>query len=187
MAEQKEEVIRVCITGAAGQIGYSILPLFATGQVFGPNKKVVLNLLEITPVLPALEGVRMELDDCAYPLVDSILCTDKPDEAFKDIDYAVLVGGFPRKKGMDRADLLGKNKGIFKSAGQALERVAKETTKVLVVANPANTNCLICATNAPKIPKTNFAALTRLDYNRYVSIYAFIIFFKPEIVRKFAL
>jgi len=166
-AEQKEEApLRVCITGAAGQIGYSILPLFATGQVFGPNKKMVLNLLEITPVLPALEGVRMELDDCAYPLVSEIVCTDKPDVAFKDCDYAVLVGGFPRKKGMLRKDLLAKNAPIFKSMGEALEKNAKKTVKVVVVANPANTNCLICATNAPSIPKKNFCALTRLDYNR---------------------
>lgn len=166
-SEQKEEApIRVCITGAAGQIGYSILPLFATGQVFGANKKVVLNLLEITPVLPALNGVKMELDDCAYPLVDDIVCTDKADVAFKDVDYAVLVGGFPRKKGMLRKDLLAKNAPIFKAMGEAIEKNAKKTVKVLVVANPANTNCLICASNAPSIPKKNFVALTRLDYNR---------------------
>jgi len=166
-AEQKEQAaIRVVITGAAGQIGYSILPLFANGQVFGSDKKVVLNLLEITPVLPALNGVRMELDDCAYPLVDDIVCTDKPEVAFKDVDYAVLVGGFPRKKGMLRKDLLAKNAPIFKGMGEALEKYAKKTVKVVVVANPANTNCLICASNAPSIPKKNFSALTRLDYNR---------------------
>mmetsp|Transcript_75612 Transcript_75612/g.120270 ORF Transcript_75612/g.120270 Transcript_75612/m.120270 type:complete len:330 (+) Transcript_75612:111-1100(+) len=166
MAEQKEEVIKVCITGAAGQIGYSILPLFATGQVFGVDKKVQLNLLEITPVLPALNGVRMELDDCAYPLVDEIVCTDKADVAFKDVDYAVLVGGFPRKKGMERKDLMAKNAPIFKAMGEAIEKNAKKTVKVLVVANPANTNCLICASHAPSIPKKNFCALTRLDFNR---------------------
>eukprot|EP01083_Nonionella_stella_P138294 420861_1 len=167
MAEQKENAaVRVVITGAAGQIGYSILPLFATGQVFGPNQKVVLSLLEITPVLPALEGVRMELDDCAYPLVDEIVCTDNADVAFKDADYAVLVGGFPRKKGMLRKDLLAKNAPIFKAMGAALEKNAKKTCKVVVVANPANTNCLIAATNAPSIPNKNFCALTRLDFNR---------------------
>ena len=126
MAEQKEQAIRVVITGAAGQIGYSILPLFANGQVFGADKKVVMNLLEITPVLPALNGVRMELDDCAYPLVDEIVCTDKPEVAFKDVDYAVLVGGFPRKKGMLRKDLLAKNAPIFKGMGEALEKYAKK-------------------------------------------------------------
>jgi len=168
MAEEKsaDAPLKVCITGAAGQIGYSILPLFATGQVFGPNKKIILNLLEITPVLPALNGVRMELDDCAYPLVDDIVCTDKAEVAFKDVDYAVLVGGFPRKKGMLRKDLLAKNSPIFKAMGEALEKYAKKTVKVVVVANPANTNCLIAATNAPSIPKKNFCALTRLDYNR---------------------
>jgi malate dehydrogenase len=167
MADQKDQdVVRVVITGAAGQIGYSILPLFASGQVFGPNQKLVLALLEITPVLPALNGVRMELDDCAYPLVTDIICTDKPEEAFQGADYAVLVGGFPRKQGMERKDLLAKNSPIFIAMGQAIEKCAKKTIKVLVVANPANTNCLICATNAPSIPKKNFSALTRLDFNR---------------------
>lgn len=123
-------------------------------------------LLEITPALPALQGVRMELDDCAYPLVEDIICTDKADVAFKDCDYAVLVGGFPRKKGMLRKDLLAKNAPIFKAMGCAIDQYAKKTCKVLVVANPANTNCLICATNAPSIPKKNFCALTRLDFNR---------------------
>jgi len=164
--QSESSAVRVVITGAAGQIGYSLLPLFATGQVFGPDQKVVLALLEITPALKALEGVRMELDDCAYPLVEQIICTDKADEAFDGADYAVLVGGFPRKKGMVRADLLAKNAPIFKSMGAALEAKAKKTVKVLVVANPANTNCLIAATNAPSIPKKNFCALTRLDYNR---------------------
>lgn len=167
MAEEKQSsAVRVVVTGAAGQIGYSILPLIATGQMLGPDQKVVLALLEITPVLPALQGVRMELDDCAYPLVEDIICTDKAEVAFKDADYAVLVGGFPRKKGMLRKDLLAKNAPIFKAMGDALEKFAKKTVKVVVVANPANTNCLIAATNAPSIPKANFCALTRLDYNR---------------------
>ena len=168
-AEEKQAdngAVKVVITGAAGQIGYSLLPLFATGQVFGDQQKVILALLEITPALKALDGVRMELDDCAYPLLEQIICTDKPAEAFDQADYAVLVGGFPRKKGMVRADLMAKNAPIFKSMGQALEAKAKKTVKVLVVANPANTNCLIAATHAPSIPKKNFCALTRLDYNR---------------------
>jgi len=169
MADEKKEessAVKVVITGAAGQIGYSMLPLFANGQVFGTDVKIVMSLLEITPALPALNGVRMELDDCAYPLVEEIICTDDANVAFKDADYAVLVGGFPRKKGMVRADLLAKNAPIFKAMGEALEKNAKKTCKVLVVANPANTNCLICATHAPSIPKENFCALTRLDFNR---------------------
>jgi len=154
------------ISGAAGQIGYSLIPLFANGQVFGYDQKVVLSLLEIEPAMKALNGVRMELDDCAYPLVEDIICTADANEAFKGADYAVLVGGFPRKKGMVRADLLAKNAPIFKAMGEALENNAKKTCKVLVVANPANTNCLICASHAPSIPKENFCALTRLDFNR---------------------
>jgi len=122
--------------------------------------------LEIEPAMKGLNGVRMELDDCAYPLVESIICTSDANEAFKDAEYAVLVGGFPRKKGMVRADLLAKNAPIFKAMGEALEKNAKKTCKVLVVANPANTNCLICASHAPSIPKENFCALTRLDFNR---------------------
>ena len=170
MADEKKEestAVKVVITGAAGQIGYSLLPLVANGQVFGTDTKVVMSLLEITPALPALNGVRMELDDCAYPLVDEIICTDDANVAFKDADYAILVGGFPRKKGMLRADLMAKNAPIFKAMGEAIEKNAKKTIKVLVVANPANTNCLICCSHAPSIPKENFCALTRLDFNRY--------------------
>jgi len=169
MAEEKKQestAVKVVITGAAGQIGYSLVPLFANGQVFGYDQKVILSLLEIEPALKALNGFRMELDDCAYPLVEDIICTADANEAFKDADYAVLVGGFPRKKGMVRADLLAKNAPIFKAMGEALEKNAKKTCKVLVVANPANTNCLICASHAPSIPKENFCALTRLDFNR---------------------
>jgi len=169
MAEEKKQestAVKVVISGAAGQIGYSLIPLFANGQVFGYDQKVVLSLLEIEPAMKALNGVRMELDDCAYPLVEDIICTADANEAFKGADYAVLVGGFPRKKGMVRADLLAKNAPIFKAMGEALENNAKKTCKVLVVANPANTNCLICASHAPSIPKENFCALTRLDFNR---------------------
>jgi len=169
MAEEKKQestAVKVVITGAAGQIGYSLIPLFASGQVFGYDQKVILSLLEIEPAMKGLNGVRMELDDCAYPLVENIICTSDANEAFKDAEYAVLVGGFPRKKGMVRADLLAKNAPIFKAMGEALEKNAKKTCKVLVVANPANTNCLICASHAPSIPKENFCALTRLDFNR---------------------
>lgn len=158
--------VRVVISGAAGQIGYSLLPLFASGQVFGLNQPVILHLLEIEQVLPSLKGVVMELEDGAYPLVHGIVLTSKTEEAFKDVDYAILVGGFPRKQGMERKDLMDKNAPIFKSMGEALEKYAKETCKVLVVANPANTNCLVCSHYAPKLPKQNFSALTRLDMNR---------------------
>jgi len=163
--------VTVLVTGAAGQIGYSIIPLICNGQMFGVDTMVTLHLVEIKPAMDALAGVKMELDDCAYPLVKAIEMFDAWDanqqaEAWGGIDYAVLVGGFPRKKGMLRADLLAKNSGIFKGAGENLEKYAKETTKVLVVANPANTNCYVCAHYAKKIPKENFCALTRLDYNR---------------------
>jgi malate dehydrogenase len=161
-----KEAVRVVLTGAAGQIGYSMLPLICTGQVFGPDQPIVLALLEITPALKALHGVALELEDGAYPLIEEIVQTDDAAVAFKGADYAILVGGFPRKKGMERKDLLARNGTIFKAMGQALESHAKDSCKVLVVANPANTNCLVCATNVPKIPKTNFSALTRLDYNR---------------------
>lgn len=162
------ETITVLVSGAAGQIGYSLVPLICTGQMFGANQRVNLRLLEIPPCKERLEGSIMELRDCAYPLVEEIRAcyTDDPENAWTGIDYAVLVGGFPRKKGMLRADLLKKNAGIFKQAGECLEAYAKETTKVLVVANPANTNCYVCSQFAPKIPKENFCALTRLDFNR---------------------
>jgi len=170
MAAAFEEPITVLVSGAAGQIGYSLIPLICTGQMFGANQPVNLRLLEVSfdAVKQRLEGCIMELNDCAYPLVREVrgCFTDEPEAAWTDIDYAVLVGGFPRKAGMVRADLLKKNAGIFKQAGECLEAYAKETTKVLVVANPANTNCFVCSQFAPKIPKENFCALTRLDFNR---------------------
>jgi len=150
--------VRVVISGAAGQIGYSLIPLFASGQVFGDNQPLILHLLEIEQVLPSLKGVAMEIEDGAYPLVNGFILTSKTEEAFKDVDYAVLVGGFPRKQGMERKDLMDKNAPIFKSMGEGLEKYAKETCKVLVVANPANTNCLVCSSHAPKLPKENFSA-----------------------------
>ncbi|ETO21175.1 malate dehydrogenase, partial [Reticulomyxa filosa] len=158
--------LRVVITGAAGQVGYALIPLFASGQVLGTDQPLILTLLEIPSALKALSGVAMEIEDGAYPLVEAVIPTSDHPVAFKDVDYAVLVGGFPRGPGMERKDLLAKNSPIFQSMGESLQKYAKETCKVLVVANPANTNTLICSRYATKIPKRNFAALTRLDQNR---------------------
>ncbi|XP_035519084.1 malate dehydrogenase 1Ab, NAD (soluble) [Morone saxatilis] len=160
------EPIRVLVTGAAGQIAYSLLFSIAKGDVFGKDQPVILLLLDITPMLPVLDGVVMELQDCALPLLRDIIPTDKEEVAFKDLDAAILVGSMPRKDGMERKDLLKANVAIFKSQGAALEKYAKKTVKVLVVGNPANTNCLIAAKSAPSIPKENFSCLTRLDHNR---------------------
>jgi len=158
----------VVITGAAGQIGYSLTPLVAKGLMLGPNQPVVLHLLEITPALPALNAIIMELHDCAYPLLRGIVPTDNAEVAFKNADYVLFVGAFPRKDGMERKDLIGKNVEIFSSQGKILDRVAKKTVKVVVVGNPANTNCLITLKHAPSIPRENFSCLTRLDHNRAV-------------------
>ena len=141
--------VRVAVTGAAGQIGYSLLFRIASGSMLGPDTPVALQLLEITPALGALEGVKMELDDSAFPLLSSITCTDDADIAFGDADVALLVGAMPRKAGMERSDLLSANGGIFKPQGEALSRSAKRDVKVLVVGNPANTNALIAQQNAP--------------------------------------
>lgn len=161
--------VRVAVTGAAGQIGYSLLFRIASGAVFGPNTPVVLQLLEITPALGALEGVRMELDDCAFPLLAGVVCTDNAETAFGDADAAFLVGAMPRKDGMERGDLLSANGGIFKPQGQALAAAAKKDVKVLVVGNPANTNALIAMNNAKGLDPSRFTAMTRLDHNRAVS------------------
>jgi malate dehydrogenase len=158
--------LRVAITGAAGQIGYAIIFRIAKGDLFGPDQKVILHLLEITPVLPALNGIVMELQDCAFPTLAGVEVTDDPNVAFKDIDCAFLIGAFPRKDGMDRSALLEKNGGIFKVQGEALGKNAKKTVKVLVVGNPANTNCLICQHYAVGLKPENFSAMTRLDHNR---------------------
>jgi malate dehydrogenase len=158
--------VRVAVTGAAGQIGYSLLFRIASGAMLGPDTPVALQLLEITPALGALEGVRMELDDCAFPLLTEVICTDDADVAFGDADVALLVGAMPRKAGMERSDLLSANGGIFKPQGQALSRVAKRDIKVLVVGNPANTNALIAMSNAPDLDPGRFTAMTRLDHNR---------------------
>ncbi|MTA71366.1 MAG: malate dehydrogenase, partial [Actinobacteria bacterium] len=161
--------VRIAVTGAAGQIGYSLLFRIASGAVFGPDTPVILQLLEITPALGALEGVRMELDDCAFPLLAGIECTDNAEVAFGDADAAFLVGAMPRKDGMERGDLLSANGGIFKPQGQAIAAAAKKDIKVLVVGNPANTNALIAMNNAKGIDPGRFTAMTRLDHNRAVS------------------
>jgi malate dehydrogenase len=160
------EVINVAVTGAAGQIGYTLLFCIGSGKVFGPNTKVALRLLEITPALQALEGVIMELEDCAYPLLESIVATDDPKVAFDGIDWALMVGARPRGKGMERGDLIRANGPIFVEQGQALNERAADGIRVVVVGNPANTNALIAASNAPDIPKERFTAMTRLDQNR---------------------
>jgi malate dehydrogenase len=161
--------VRVAVTGAAGQIGYSLLFRIASGSMLGPDTPISLQLLEITPALGALEGVKMELDDSAFPLLDSITCTDDADVAFGDADVALLVGAMPRKDGMDRADLLSANGGIFKPQGEALSRSASKDVKVLVVGNPANTNALIAMSNAADLDPARFTAMTRLDHNRAMS------------------
>ena len=161
--------VRVAVTGAAGQIGYSLLFRIASGSMLGPDTPVALQLLEITPALGALEGVRMELDDSAFPLLGEVICTDDADVAFGDADVALLVGAMPRKAGMERADLLSANGGIFKPQGEALSRSAKRDVKVLVVGNPANTNALIAQSNAPDLDPSRFTAMTRLDHNRAVT------------------
>jgi malate dehydrogenase len=158
--------VRVAITGAAGQIGYSLLFRIASGSMLGPDTPVVLQLLEITPALGALEGVRMELDDSAFPLLSEVICTDDADVAFGDADVAMLVGAMPRKAGMERADLLQANGGIFKPQGEALSRAARRDIKILVVGNPANTNAVIAMNNAPDLDPSSFTAMTRLDHNR---------------------
>ena len=161
--------VRIAVTGAAGQIGYAILFRIASGAVFGPNTPVILQLLEITPALGALEGVKMELDDCAFPLLAGVVCTDNAETAFGDADAAFLVGAMPRKDGMERGDLLSANGGIFKPQGMALAAAAKKDVKVLVVGNPANTNALIAKENAKGLDPRRFTAMTRLDHNRAVS------------------
>ena len=161
--------VRITVTGAAGQIGYGILFRIASGQMLGPDTPVILQLLEVTPALGALNGVKMELDDCAYaPLVD-VITTDDANIAFGDADIALLIGAMPRKDGMERADLLTANGGIFKPQGIAISKNAKKNVKVLVVGNPANTNSLIAMSNASGIDPKQFTAMTRLDHNRAVA------------------
>jgi malate dehydrogenase len=158
--------VRVTITGAAGQIGYQLAFRIASGQMLGKDQPVVLQLLEITPALDALKGVVMELDDCAFPTLAGVVPTDDPDVAFKDADYALLVGARPRGPGMERKDLLEANAAIFSVQGKALNKQASRDIKVLVVGNPANTNALITQANAPDLDPRNITAMTRLDHNR---------------------
>ncbi|CAH1407049.1 unnamed protein product [Nezara viridula] len=160
------EPIRVIVTGAAGQIAYSLIYQLAKGDVFGADQPLYLHLLDIPPMMGVLEGVVMEITDCALPLVKGVVATADLAVAFKDVDAAFMVGSMPRKQGMERKDLLSANVKIFKEQGEALDKYAKKTVKVLVVGNPANTNALMCAKYAPSIPKKNFSAMTRLDHNR---------------------
>ena len=160
------DVIRVAVTGAAGQVAYAMLGRLASGEVFGADKKVVLQLLEITPALPGLEGVAMELNDCSFPTLQDVVVTDDANKAFAGANYAVLVGGFPRKQGMERKDLLAKNAEIFIGQGKALAANAATDVRILVVANPCNTNCLIAQSNGKGIPAERWTAMTRLDHNR---------------------
>src|SRR5712672_1653211 len=158
--------IKVAVTGAAGQIGYALLFRIASGQMFGPDQPLKLHLIEITPALGALEGVVMELDDCAFPLLESVIPTADLDEGFRDVNWALLVGSVPRKAGMERKDLLGINGKIFIGQGKAIEKNAAPDVRVLVVGNPCNTNCLIAMNNAKAIPSERWFAMTRLDENR---------------------
>nr|CAB3263709.1 malate dehydrogenase, cytoplasmic-like [Phallusia mammillata] len=158
--------IKVLVTGAAGQIGYSLVFPIANGDVFGKDQPVHVVLLDIPQMIEAVKGVVLELQDCALPSLKNITATSDVQEAFTDIDYAILVGAMPRRQGMERKDLLKANAKIFEQQGKALDTYSKKTVKVLVVGNPANTNCLIAATCAPSIPKKNFTCLTRLDHNR---------------------
>src|SRR6516162_450850 len=161
-----KSLIKVAVTGAAGQIGYALLFRIASGEMFGADQPVALHLIEIPVALNALEGVVMELHDCAFPLLQSIVPTTDLDEGFRDINWALLVGSVPRKAGMERKDLLGINGKIFVGQGQAIQKNAAPDVRVFVVGNPCNTNCLIAMNNARNIPKDRFFAMTRLDENR---------------------
>jgi len=165
--QMKDTPIRVCVTGASGQLGYALVFRIASGGLFGPNQPVILNLLELETAMPALEGVVMELKDCAFPTLAGVVATHQAEKAFEGIDWGLLVGAMPRKAGMERGDLLTKNAEIFSVQGKALNSHAKgPKTRIIVVGNPANTNALIASHNAPRIPASNFSALTRLDHNR---------------------
>jgi len=161
-----KDPVRIAVTGAAGQIGYSLIFRIAAGEMLGPNQPVSLQLLEIPPAMKALEGVAMELQDCAFSLLHDLEMTDNPNEAFSAANWALLVGSRPRSKGMERKDLIEANGSIFTVQGQALNSHAADNLRVLVVGNPANTNCLIAQASAPDIPKQRFSAMTRLDHNR---------------------
>ncbi len=160
------QTIRVAVTGAAGQVAYAMLGRLASGEVFGPDTKVILQLLEIPPAMQTLEGVAMELDDCSFPTLQEVIVTDDADRAFKGCNWALLVGSFPRKAGMERKDLLSINGKIFVGQGKALAANAAADVRILVVGNPCNTNCLVCYNNARDIPAERWSAMTRLDHNR---------------------
>jgi len=160
------KTVKVAVTGAAGQIGYAMLFRLASGEIFGRDTAVELRLLELEQALPALEGVKMELEDCAFPLLDNIVTTSDADHAFKGVDWALLVGSVPRKAGMERNDLLKVNGGIFVGQGKAINQNAGSNVRIVVVGNPCNTNCLIAMNNAPDIPRERWFAMTALDENR---------------------
>ncbi len=164
-----KQPVRVAVTGAAGHIGYSLLFRIASGEMLGDDQPVILQLMEITPALNALNGVVMEINDCAYPLVQGVVVTDDAEQAFGDADYVMLVGAKPRSKGMERGDLLTENGKIFKPQGKAINDFANRDVKVLVIGNPANTNALIAMNNAPDLSPSQFVAMTRLDHNRAIS------------------
>ena len=164
--------LKVTVTGAAGQIAYSLLFRIAKGDVFGPKQPVILQMLEITPAMGALEGVAMELQDCAFPLLQGMVLADDAKVGFGGANWAFLVGAFPRNAGMDRSDLIGKNASIFSEQGKAINGYAASDIRLLVVGNPANTNALIAMSNAPDVPRERFTAMTRLDHNRALSMLA---------------
>lgn len=161
-----DKTVKVAITGAAGQIGYALIFRIASGQMFGPNTKVELQLIELEPALPSLHGVAMELEDCAFPLLKNVVCTSDLNVGMRDVNWAVLVGAVPRKDGMERSDLLKINGGIFTAQGKAINENAADDVRIFVVGNPCNTNCLIAMHNAPRVPHDRFYAMTRLDENR---------------------
>jgi len=161
-------LLRIAVTGGAGQIAYNLLFRLANGELFGPDQPIALQILELPIALQALDGVRMELEDCAFPLLHSIEITDQAKKAFKDVDYALLLGAFPRGPGMERGELLEKNGKIFIEQGKALNEAAKDTAKVFVVGNPCNTNCLIALSQAPRLERRNFYSMMRLDMNRAI-------------------
>src|ERR1700722_9808537 len=160
------DTIRVAVTGAAGPVTYAMLGRLASGEVFGPEQKVILQLLEIPQAMGALEGIVMELDDCSFPTLQGLVLTDDPNKAFKDCNWALLVGSFPRKQGMERKELLGINGKIFVGQGKALAANAGKDVRILVVGNPCNTNCLVAYNNGREIPAERWTAMTRLDHNR---------------------
>src|SRR6266480_611288 len=166
------KIVRVAVTGAAGQVAYSMLARLASGEVFGPDTQVRLQLLEITPALGSLEGVAMELEDCGFASLAQVDVTDDPNRAFDGCNWALLVGAAPRKQGMERKDLLGMNGKIFVGQGQALAKHAANDVRILIVGNPCNTNCLVAYTNGRDIPADRWSAMTRLDHNRAVAALA---------------